>query len=585
MRLVEIRLLDGPNVYRLEPTVKVEVAVGRRRTWFGQRLPGTHARVRLGAPVPRSAAPRSVADLAAWIAALHRLSGADAWLIDEGRAASRSRARIPVHIHRTSEPGVWVVAFPWREDGRARVIAEAALRLVELDLDPHATRPATRRTAGRQGRSRTLTRALRSISDAGTRAPAWIRDPDRRLPAISISGTNGKTTTTRMIGHILRQGGRHVGMTTSDGVLFDDRMRESGDLTGPYGARLVLADPGIDVAVLETARGGMMLRGVGYESNDASVITNISSDHMDLYGIHTLPELAEVKSVISRITRSDGVAVLNADDPLVAAMARHVRAPVWWFSMLPNSGRVRRDLALGGRAYLLEDGQLVEYDGPARWPIVAVVDVPATLGGLARHNVANALAAAAGARAMGATLAEVAAGLRDFGAAGGQRNGRLDLYRREATTVIVDFAHNEAGVRAVLEVAQGLIGDRAARAGRRCLTIAVGTAGDRPDDTLRGIARISAELADRVVIKETLDYLRGRTRESIVGELRAGITAGGGAGRHAVLYPDEPSAIRGELDESGLLAPDELPGVLVVMCHQDRSGVVAALRERGFDPV
>ncbi len=584
MRLVEIRLLDGPNVYRLEPTVKVEVAVGRRRTWFGQRLPGTHARVRLGASVPRSAAPRSVADLAGWIRSLHRLSDADAWLVDEGRATSRSRARMPVHIHRTSEPGVWVVAYPWREDGRARVIAEAALRLVELDLDPHATRPATRRTAGRRGRSRTLARALRTIGDAGTGHPAWIHDPERRIPAISISGTNGKTTTTRMIGHVLRQGGRHVGMTTSDGVLFDDRMGESGDLTGPYGARLVLADPGVDVAVLETARGGMMLRGVGYESNDASVITNISSDHMDLYGIHTLPELAEVKSVISRITRPKGVVVLNADDPLVVAMARHVGAPVWWFSMLPRSERVRRHLARGGRAFVIDDGLLVECEGKERRLLVAVTDIPATLHGLARHNVANALAAAAGARAMGATLAEVGAGLRDFGTTGGQRNGRLDLYRRDATVVIVDFAHNEAGVRAVLDVAQGLIGDRAARAGQRALTIVVGTAGDRPDDTLRGIARISAELADRVVIKETLDYLRGRTRESIVGELRAGITAGGGVGRHAVLYHDEPSAVRGELDDAGLLAPDSLPGALVVMCHEDRAGVVTALRERGFEP-
>ncbi len=230
------------------------------------------------------------------------------------------------------------------------------------------------------------------------------------------------------------------------------------------------------------------------------------------------------------------------------------------------------------------DGSLVECAGADRHPIVAVDEVPATLRGLARHNIANALAAAAGARALGATREQVRAGLRSFGIAPDQRNGRLDLYRRGETVVIVDFAHNEAGVRAVLEVAQGLGGDRATRAGHRSMTIIVGTAGDRPDDTLQGVARIAAEYADRVVIKETLDYLRGRTRESVVGELRAGITAGGGDGRHAVVYEDEPTAVRAELDERGLLAASGVPGVLVVMCHADRAGVLAVLAERGFQP-
>ena len=585
VRLVEIRLLDGPNVYRLEPTVKVEVGIGRRRTWFGQRLPGTHARVRLGAPVPRSVAPRPVADLAAWIATLHHQSGADAWLAAEGRAASPGRARIPVSIHRTSEPGIWVVAYPWREDGRAQVIAEAALRLVDLDLDPRTTRPATRRTAGRPGRSRILTRWLRAIREAETGEPAWIRDTDRRMPVISISGTNGKTTTTRMISHILLTAGQHVGATTSDGVLFDDRLVEAGDLTGPYGARSVLASPDVDVAVLETARGGMMLRGVGYESNDASVLTNISSDHMDLHGIHTLPELAEVKSVICRMTRPGGVVVLNADDDLVAAVARRVRAPVWLFSMAPRSARIRRHLARGGTALVLEDDHLVEAGPDGRRPIIGVTNVPATLGGLARHNIANALAAAAGARALGATHAQVANGLRTFATTAEQAPGRLNLYRRGDTTVIVDFAHNEAGVSAVLDVAAGLVGTRTERAGERALVIIIGTAGDRPDDTLQGIARVAAERADRVVIKETLDYLRGRTRESIVGELRAGITAGGGDGRHAVVYQDEPSAVRGEIGEDGSLMATGSPGVLVLMCHEDRAGVVGALMERGFSAV
>ncbi len=182
-------------------------------------------------------------------------------------------------IHRTSEPGHWIVAYPWREDGRARAIAEAAFALSDrTDLDPAATRPTTRRTVDSPGRSRALARMLRTIAAADTEPPEWVRDTDRRLPVISISGTNGKTTTTRMIAHILRLAGHHVGSTTSDGVFVDEGLVEAGDLTGPYGARSILDRRDVDVAVLETARGGLMLRGLGYESNDAAVLTNVSSD-------------------------------------------------------------------------------------------------------------------------------------------------------------------------------------------------------------------------------------------------------------------------------------------------------------------
>jgi cyanophycin synthetase len=585
VRLIEIRLLDGPNIYRLEPVLKIEVALGRRRTWFGQRIPDAHHRVDLGAAVRPSEAPTPIARLQRWVEVLHRHSRAAAWLADEGRATSPARARIPVAIHRTSEPGHWIVAFPWREDARAQAIAEAALAFTEASYDPATTRPATRRTVGMRGRSRQLARTLVAIATAGGAPPGWIRDADRRMPVISISGTNGKTTTTRMIAHVLRAAGRHVGSTTSDGVTVDERLVEPGDLTGPYGARAVLTRDDVDVAVLETARGGIMLRGVGYESDECAVLTNVSSDHMDLQGIHTLPELTQVKAVIARITRSDGVVVLNADDDLVAGVARLVRAPVWLTSMRPTGRRISRCLARGGRAYVLDGPDLVELEGAERRRIVAASDVPATLGGLARHNIANALSAAAGARAMGATIEQVAAGLGGFGASLDARYGRLDLYRRGDTTVVVDFAHNEAGVAALVAVGEGLAGDRASRAGSRCLAIIIGSAGDRPDDTLRGIGRIAAEHVDRVVIKEMLHYLRGRTRESVVGELRAGIASGGGDPNEVPVRPDEPSAIRSQVAPDGTIADTGLPGVLLVLCHEDRAGVVRTLEELGFEPV
>ena len=403
------------------------------------------------------------------------------------------------------------------------------------------------------------------------------------MPTASISGTNGKTTTTRMLTHILRRTGRHVGTTTSDGVLIDERLVEPGDWTGPGGAGQILRRSDIDVAVLETARGGILLKGVGYQSNDVSVLTNISSDHLDLQGIHTLPELAEVKVVIARITRAGGVVVLNADDPLVAAQVRRVRAPVCFFSLDAASRRVARHVRAGGRAVVLDDGWLVRLDGADRQPLVAVNEIPSTIFGLARHNVANALAAAAAALALDVPPAAVADGLRDFRPSSEQAPGRLNLYRLGARVVIVDFAHNEAGVSALLDVAEAMAGGAAGR--RLPVTIIIGTAGDRPDDTLRGIARIAARRADRVVIKETQGYLRGRTRESAVGEFQAGLLEGGWAGE-APAYPSETAALRATLGNgAGAAAHANEAGVIAIMCHEDRDGVVSLLAELGARPM
>jgi cyanophycin synthetase len=558
VRLVEVRLLDGPNVYLLGPAVRLEIAIGRRRSWSGQRSPGRHSIVHLGATVRQSDAPAQIAATARWVRRLHTLA------LGQRGVAPR--------IHRTSEPGHWVVTFPWHEGGRAEAIARAAFRLVERRADPRATTPPP-------------AQLLRAIRDADTRPPSWITDEERRIPSVSISGTNGKSTTTRMIGHILRSAGRHVGMTTSDGVIVDDETVEEGDLTGPLGAQRVLLDESVDVAVLETARGGILLRGLGFQSSDAAVLTNISPDHLDLQGLHTLPELAEVKSVIARATRPTGTVVLNADDPLVATMARHVRAPVTYFSLRPDSARVRHHLAGGGRAILLADGWLVEAIDGRRHPIVAAADIPATFGGAARHNIANALAAAGGAIALGATLDQVAGGLRTFRPTADKMPGRLNMYRLGRRVVIIDFAHNPAGLEVLLDMAEALIGRR----GRRAATLSavIGGAGDRPDDALHTVGRLAGQRSDQVAIKETLHYLRGRTRQSMLGELYTGLAEGGVRRADVPVYQDEPSAVRGELTTEGRLAAldDGRPHWLVVMCHEDRPGVAAVLNELGAMPV
>ena len=371
-------------------------------------------------------------------------------------------------------------------------------------------------------------------------------------------------------------------------MLVDERMVEPGDWTGPGGAHQVLARRDVDVAVLETARGGIVLRGVGYESNDASVLTNVSSDHLDLQGIHTLPELAEVKSTICRITKPDGWVVLNADDPLVAAVARRVKASVALFTLEGDaSATVARHRRRGGRAYLDRDGQIIEANGATETPIVEVALVPITIGGLARHNVANALAAAGGARGLGATIEQVRDGLTHFAPSAESSPGRLNLFRLGSKVVIVDFAHNEAGIGAVLDVAQGIAGGAAGRAAP--ITAIIGTAGDRPDDTLRGIGRIAAERAQRVAIKQTLKYLRGRTAESVVGELMVGVVAGGVSAADVPIYDSETDALQAELNGAAGAGAhggrSDAARVIVLMCHEDRDGVFELLRRLGARPV
>jgi len=565
MRLVEIRLLEGPNVYRLEPVVKVEVAVGRRRTWYGQREPARYALVHLGAAVPARDWPDGIAMLAAWAKRLRT---------DHGEGAAGIR------VHRSSDPGHWIATWPWRGAERARLIAEAALALTERGVTP------ARRAQLTGTQQRLLSGCERRIAGASATPPPWIRDADRRIPIISISGTNGKSTTTRLITRILLRAGRHVGTTTSDGVLVDERMVDPGDWTGPGGAHEILARSDVDVAVLETARGGLILRGAGYESNDASILTNVSADHLDLQGIHTLPELAEVKATICRITKPGGWVILNADDPHVAAVARRVGARVAFFTLEGDRSAVaRKHLAAGGRTYLVRRGELGEAEGD-RWTAIATVrEIPITLAGLARHNVANALAAAGGARALGASIEEVRDGLIDFRPTAEESPGRLNIFRNGGRVAIIDFAHNEAGVSAVLDVAEGL----ASGAGGRVtpITVIIGTAGDRPDDTLRGMGAIAASRAQRVVIKETLGYLRGRSRESVIGELRAGAIAAGWSGEIPV-YESEPEALRAELNgaaAAGDGSRHDAARIVVLLCHEDRDGVFRVLAELGFRPV
>ena len=416
VRLIEIRLLEGPNVYRLEPVVKLEVAIGRRRTWYGQRDPGRHALVRLGATVPARDWPDGVAAIVAL-----------------GPAAARGPRRGPRRPARSIArpiPGHWIVTFPWVGAERALTLTEAALALAERDVSPSRTAPPDRRPGAPP---RPLDRADRRRPDAPR--PSWIRDADRRIPIVSITGHERQEHVTRLITHILRRG-RAARRRRRPRTASSSTSGWSSRATGPDPAARsqILARDDIDVAVLETARGGIVLRGVGYESNDASVLTNVSSDHLDLQGIHTLPELAEVKSTICRITKPDGWVVLNADDPL----RRGGRAPGPRARRAASRSRATRSARRpapsrrGGRAYLVRDG----WHRSRPRATTETADrrrrraCPITIGGLARHNVANALAAAGGAR--GAGRDDRAGSRRAAGPSPRRpsaRRGRLNLFR------------------------------------------------------------------------------------------------------------------------------------------------------------
>ena len=249
---------------------------------------------------------------------------------------------------------------------------------------------------------------------------------------------------------------------------------------------------------------------------------------------------------------------------------------------VPAGAGLRR----GGRAYLVRGGVVVEAEGSRSTAIVEIARVPIAIGGLARHNVANVLAAAGGARGMGATIEQVRDGLLDFAPSAERSPGRLNLFRLGPKVVIVDFAHNEAGISAVLDVAEGIAAGAAGRA--TPITSIIGTAGDRPDDTLRGIGRIAAERSQRVAIKQTLRYLRGRTAKSVVGELLAGVAAGGKVAADVPVYDTEVDALRAELNGVGH-GPDgrgaNAARVVVLMCHEDREGVFDLLRTIGARPV
>ena len=540
--LVELRVLEGANLYFPRAAVKLTLDISTLLA-----LPDASARevgqsLGLAAARPGTAGTglRQRFALRVVVAVVRRVAR------ESGTSRLAVRSRPTAELHRT------VVAFPWRHRDRAQALGHAvagvldALPTDDVDAVVAAAAALVRRS---------------ELGDApGARRP--------HVPVVAVTGTNGKTTTSRMVARMGLCAGLVVGWSSTDGVYIDGELVEPGDYSGPSGAGRVLDDPRVRLAVTETARGGILLRGLGVMHNDVSVVTNVSADHLGQQGIDSVDQLAEVKAVVTRVTRARGWVVLNGDDPRTFAMRLGVTANVCVFSRDPESPALRKVLDEGGRAVTLIDGDItvleprVEPD-----PLVPVVDVPMTLAGLSHVNVENALAAVGAGLGVGLPRAAVVDGLRSFRPGPEDNPGRMNVYELNGVTIVVDLAHNEAGVAALLEVLRGLGGPHAS------VRLVMGTPGDRTDEIIRAVGEMAARGADQVVIGHKEHYLRGRDADELAELLQEGAAA---VGVHDVpVHATELAGLQALVDQA-------VPGdVIGVMCHAERGEIAAWLASAG----
>ncbi len=359
-----------------------------------------------------------------------------------------------------------------------------------------------------------------------------------RIPIASITGTNGKTTTSRMVAHIFRMNGHYVGLTTTDGVYIDGQLTVKGDMTGPTAARMVLRDPSVDVAILETARGGILRRGLGYRKCSVGAVINISSDHLGLKGVETLEQLAEVKRVVAEIA-TDAV-VLNADDELCLRMADHTKAKqVCYVTRNLQHPIVREHIRAGGRAVVLEPGMngdmIVIYDRNEHLPLLWTHLVPSTLEGHAQHNVQNAMFAVGIAYCMRVRLEDIRTGLRTFATTFHEAPGRMNVHDGHPFKVIMDYGHNPAAISAMCDLT-----DHLKVRGRRIVVLAA--PGDRRDADIADIGRAAAGHFDHYVCRRD-DGLRGRKSDEVPRMLRAALMESGVPAEAIEMVPDEAKAV------------------------------------------
>lgn len=386
-----------------------------------------------------------------------------------------------------------------------------------------------------------------------------------RIPIIATTGTNGKTTTTRLIAHIMKMKGHKVGYTTSDGIYIQNRLLQTGDCTGPASAEFVLKDPTVDMAVLECARGGLLRAGLGFGQCDIGIVTNVAPDHLGLKGINTIEQLARVKGVIPETVRPDGYAILNADDDLVYDMRKNVECKVALFSMNENNPRIQKHCADGGVAAIYEEGYITIKRGEWKIRITKAINVPLTFGGKATFMIMNVLPAALTAYLRGISVEDIKVALEVFAPSPTQTPGRLNMFEFENFTMLLDFAHNAAGLSGLKDMIEKM--DAHPKVG------IIAGIGDRRVEDNEGIGSVAAEMFDEIIIRQD-KHLRGKTEEELIEMLQTGIRK---------VDPNKPVKIIPTESEAIIYATENAKkGSMIVLCSDvipDALDLVMKLKE------
>ncbi|WHH57384.1 cyanophycin synthetase [Petroclostridium sp. X23] len=384
------------------------------------------------------------------------------------------------------------------------------------------------------------------------------KDVPYTIPLVSVTGTNGKTTTTRMISHILKTQGLTVGMTTTSGIYINDKCILKGDNTGPASARMVLGDKQVEAAVLETARGGIVKRGLGYDQADVGIITNITEDHLGVDSIDTLEELAFAKSLVVEAIKKDGYAVLNADDAMVLEVIPRVKSRIIYFSKTHDNPVLIKHIKQNGRAVFLKDNMIIIAQGNHMMPVINVKDIPATYQGKVECNIENSLAAVSAAWGLNIPIEVMVPGLKSFSSDLNVNPGRFNLFELDYFKVLVDYGHNIAGYKAVIESAKRLGAER--------VVGVVGMPGDRLDKHIGMVGQLCGKSFNQIYIKEDGD-LRGRKKGEAADLLYQSVLQGG-------IPKENVDIIYNEVEALNKAMLDARPGDLIVIFFENFEPVV-----------
>lgn len=563
VRLLGVRALEGPNLYFPRPAIRVTIDMGGWYSASVQQLDAVVAQLR--GRRGGSGEPDSIERCRAVL----RLVA----LVTRRLAAASGTPRLGVRVREGAEAGEVIVSFPWNRLERAKETGRAVADALSGLLEATASLGAGGVESASAEEATSAEAVIQACAERVLALPEESRYtmPKVRVPAIAITGTNGKTTTTRLISHIAMTAGRKTAWSSTEGVLVDGETVLTGDYSGPGGAREVLSTPGLEVAVLETARGGLLNRGMSVPATDVSVVTNVTEDHLGVGGVNTIDQLAEVKSIITKVVKPQGWCVLNGDDPRVWAMRSGTPGRPFAFTLEPHSPAIREAISAHGQAITVREGHIVVIDERGDTDLVALADVPMTLAGLSQHNVANALAGAAGALALGLPREAVVEGLKTFAPDATHNPGRMNVYTLPHAggkiTVVIDMAHNEAGLDALLRVARGLVAPGAQ------LILGLGTGGDRTDEILTSMGEMAGLGADHVQIVHKEYYLRGRSMENLESFLREGLARVNMV--PSASWEDEHQGL------AGLLRVAEAGDVVALMTHSHQSEIHDWLIQHG----